>query len=340
MIELHNLSNSDIPEWDDFVQKCENSTFYHQIGWKNIIERTYGHKSYYIIGKEDSKIVGVLPLFLIKSRLFGSKVVSVPFGPYGGPLANDVDIRQLLVNEAIRLCKKYDAKYLELRLISNEDYGLRHGNPCTTSIINLPATSEDLFKSFSRNKRKTIYKSQKRDLEAKWSKELSNFYGIYYVNMHNLGSPVHSKKFFESILNEFPDSAKVLTVYYKDTPVYSAFYQEYRDTIINSWSSAVEDYRAYFPTDFGIWYALKYACNKGLKYYDLGRSQPNSANLEFKRRWGAEIIDLNYRYYFNKVDNTGLESDSSKRNMFENIWRMIPLPLANKIGPLIRRHFP
>ncbi|MEA2075232.1 MAG: hypothetical protein U9O85_05815 [Euryarchaeota archaeon] len=36
------------------------------------------------LAKENGEIKGVLPLFLMKSMLFGKKLVSVPFAPYGG----------------------------------------------------------------------------------------------------------------------------------------------------------------------------------------------------------------------------------------------------------------
>jgi len=37
------LYDGDAKEWDSFVHNHENATFFHQIGWKNAIEKTYGH---------------------------------------------------------------------------------------------------------------------------------------------------------------------------------------------------------------------------------------------------------------------------------------------------------
>jgi len=37
------LYDCDAKEWDSFVHNHDNATFLHQIGWKNAIEKTYGH---------------------------------------------------------------------------------------------------------------------------------------------------------------------------------------------------------------------------------------------------------------------------------------------------------
>ncbi|HIC90929.1 MAG TPA: peptidoglycan bridge formation protein FemAB, partial [Syntrophaceae bacterium] len=87
-LEICNLEKNEEKEWDDYVCKSNSSTFYHMIGWKKVVEKTYGHKPIYLIAKEDGVIKGILPLFLMKSMLFGTKLVSVPFAPYCGVCAD------------------------------------------------------------------------------------------------------------------------------------------------------------------------------------------------------------------------------------------------------------
>jgi len=60
--------------------------------WRNVVEKTYKHKPIYLIAKEEE--------FLMKSMIFGKKLVSVPFAPYGGVCANDKTIEKALVKEA------------------------------------------------------------------------------------------------------------------------------------------------------------------------------------------------------------------------------------------------
>ena len=88
-MEITELQSEGEKAWDSYVLNSNSSTFYHQIGWRNVVEKTYKHKPVYLIAKEEEEgeIKGVLPLFLMKSMIFGKKPVSVPFAPYGGACA-------------------------------------------------------------------------------------------------------------------------------------------------------------------------------------------------------------------------------------------------------------
>jgi hypothetical protein len=111
-LEISELQKGNEKDWEEYVYKSDYSTFYHQISWKNVIERTYGHKPHYLIAKENDEIKGILPLFLMKSVIFGKKLVSVPFGPYGGVCADNKTVEDLLIDKAIELTKEYRADYL------------------------------------------------------------------------------------------------------------------------------------------------------------------------------------------------------------------------------------
>lgn len=343
-LEICELEKNDERAWNEYVFKSEHSTFYHQIGWKNVVKGTYKHKPIYLIARDEGEIKGVLPLFLIKSMFFGKKLVSVPFAPYGGVCADNETIENTLIEEAKRITEECGADYLELRTISaNNIPSLISKSLYVTSILGLdPDPAVVWNEKLKRNKRKTIVKSEKRNLTLEWTDKTEDFYKMYAHNMRELGSPVHSNKFYENILFEFPDNSKILTVKRGDGNVlYAAFYLFYKDTVINSWSSTLEKYRKFYPTDFGIWNAIKHSSEKGYKHYDFGRSNEDSSNLKFKIRWSAETKRLHYLYYLNTAQNVpNTTSANPKRQKFAKVWRKLPLSVANIAGPKIRGSFP
>ena len=165
-LEIQEFRKKDEKEWDAFVRRQDDATFFHLTGWKNIIEKTYKHKSYYLIAKENDEIKGILPLFLMKSMFFGKKIISVPFVYCGGVCAESSDAANELINEAISITKNSGVDYLELRNRS-EDINLSGTNyTFVTSILELSSDSEDVFRKMSKNKRKTISKSEKQNLNA------------------------------------------------------------------------------------------------------------------------------------------------------------------------------
>ena len=97
MIEIKPYNNSHKQQWDDFVRNSADGSLFHLTGWKGAVEKSFGHRSHYLMACEGGKLRGVLPLTEVKSRFFGHSLVSVPFGVYGGVLAAAQAARDALI---------------------------------------------------------------------------------------------------------------------------------------------------------------------------------------------------------------------------------------------------
>src|SRR3990167_7463939 len=183
--------NGNKEEWDSYVNNSAKSSLYHLIGWKTVIEKTYGHKSYYLAARGGGKIKGILPLFFISSRLFGSFVVSLPFHCTGGVCADDEEAENMLISEAIRLTKEVGAEYLELRQSSAvRNDNLSSKDRKVTFVLTLSQDPEHIWKgAFCSNLRNKIRKAQRLNLTVTSGcdeKHVEHFYRIYARNMKDL----------------------------------------------------------------------------------------------------------------------------------------------------------
>lgn len=338
--EIKQLGGKDEKKWDEFVMKSDDTTFCHQIGWKKVVEETYRHKPYYLFAESDvGDVVGVLPMFLIKDIFFGKRLVSVPFAPYGGVCCETDDVSNALINETIAIGKSLGVDYCEMRHLDN----ITSLNKYTkvdfyvTSILELGDAPENTLQKMARNKRKTIYKSQRKNLKINFYDEndqlFYDFYEIYVKNMKRLGTPQQSEEFFRNVL-KYMDS-DVACVYMGGRCCYGAIIVFFKDTLIDFMSSALNEYRHYYVTDFGIWNLLLKAHELNYKYIDFGRSIKDSQNWEFKRRWGAETIPLDYCYPLSEKLNPS-KLQPSKYRKFARVWSKLPLKVTNVIGPKIR----
>ena len=88
-VSVRPFREGDERRWDAFVRAHANGTFFHLSGWKRVIERTFGHHTYYLIAERGPAVTGVLPLTHVKSLLFGSSLISNAFSVRGGPIAED-----------------------------------------------------------------------------------------------------------------------------------------------------------------------------------------------------------------------------------------------------------
>lgn len=138
-IRIEFLQPTDAPAWDAYVHAHSGVTLYHLSGWKNIIEKTYGHQTHYLMaykqnpepstcskqegkpndlnkpGNSTNPLVGILPLIHLKHFLFGNSLISIPFFDLGGVLADDQETEKALLDKAIALGKDLGVKNLELR---------------------------------------------------------------------------------------------------------------------------------------------------------------------------------------------------------------------------------
>ena len=114
----------EISEWDEYVAGHPRASNYHQIGWKSVVEHGFGHKTQYLCAREGGIVVGVLPLVIMKSRLFGRFAVSMPFFNYGGILADNDMVEETLLASAKRVAIVEQASHMELRHQSPHGLGL------------------------------------------------------------------------------------------------------------------------------------------------------------------------------------------------------------------------
>ncbi len=317
--------------WNRYVLSKEKATVYHLFEWGKLIEEVYGHKKLYLISLERKNVSGILPLILIRPAfpIFPKKLVSLPFLDIAGIVSDSPEIEKELFLRALLVSKKAKAA-LELR----QRCPLSVGN-CNISrvsfILELPESASKLMNSFKSKLRSQIKRPIKEGMYVRiGGKEfIDDFYKVFSVNMRDLGSPVHSKKFIKKLFEYFPDITKIFVVYYRGIPVASSITVEFKDRIFNPWASFLRKYKRAAPNMLLYWKMLEYACEKGFKYFDFGRSRIGSGTYRFKKQWGAKEYPL-FWYAKDYFD------EKSKFYLFIKLWKKLPISLANLIGPYIR----
>src|SRR5690606_15342725 len=98
-----------------YVKAAPNGSCYHAIVWRDILRRSFGHRPHYLAALAGGAVVGVLPLFEMKSWLFGHYLVSLPFVNYGGILADGPEVEAALAEAAVHLAARRGAGHIELR---------------------------------------------------------------------------------------------------------------------------------------------------------------------------------------------------------------------------------
>lgn len=354
MLVVKAYSDACRDRWNAFVQGTPGATLFHLIGWKDAVESTFGHKPHYMMVEEDEQIRGVLPLFEVRSRLFGHALVSVPYGVYGGIVASDSETEEMLRNSARALADVMKVDYLELRNLSD---GHSTG-PEVFSDTNDPSwIAKDLYVTFQRpihpdldenlnaiprKQRAMVRKGEKAGLVSRVGglEDLAAFYAIYATNVRDLGTPVFPLEFFRAQMRALPD-AFILSIWKDGVMVAGVLTFVFGSTLLPYYGGGLREYFDYAINDFMYWELMRYGCEQGYTLFDFGRSKKETGSYKFKKHWGFEPTDLNYRFYLVKrKEMPNVSPLNPKYRLMINTWKRLPLPIANWLGPKLVRGIP
>ncbi len=328
---------------DAYVRAHPDGRTYHRRGWTDLIGRAFGHDTRYLTARSGEQVVGVLPLVVFRSPLFGRFAVSLPFVNYGGVLADDAATAQVLLDAAIAQARSAGGSHLELRHTTRRFEALQPKQHKVAMLLPLADTVDAQWQALDRKLRNQVRKGEKSDLEVHVGglELLPVFYAVFARNMRDLGTPVYGEGFFREVLSTFPDETRILAITHKGQPAAASLVHWYRGTIEVPWASAIREYNALSANVLLYWHMLKFSVERGLATFDFGRSTPGEGTFLFKKQWGAEPSALVWEYWM--ADGRTMPDMSPKNAKFSlaiDIWQRLPLAVANALGPHIVRNIP
>jgi FemAB-related protein (PEP-CTERM system-associated) len=326
------------PEWDAYVEASPAATGYHRAVWRGVFEQALRHEAIYLAARRGSRIVGVLPLVAVRSWLFDSALVSLPFLNYGGVVADDDEAAAVLMEAARRAAADRGMKYAELRHLTRrfESLPVRDHKVAMTLAL---ATDEDAaWKSLDNKVRNQVRKAQKANLQtvSGGAELLADFYDVFSRNMRDLGTPVLPRVLFEHVLTRVEDT-RAFVVRSGAKPIAAGVTVAYGATTENVWASSLRDYRAQCPNMLLYWSMIEDAVRSGRRTFDFGRSTPGEGTYQFKKQWGAVERPFAWEYVFCGAVALPSGAASPKVAFATRMWKQLPLPVANALGPAVSR---
>ena len=346
-------ADEDSSRWNAFVARHRDASAYHLYEWRHVIERAFGHETRYLTAESDTGVVGVLPLTLFRSRLFGRFAVSMPFLNYGGMLTESERAAGALVDAAITEARRADAAYLELRHTRQMFPRLQAKRHKVAMVLPLQSSVDEQWLALDRKLRNQVRKAEKSGLTVVegGAELLDQFYAVFARNMRDLGTPVYGIRWFREILQTFPDSSRVFAVRLGERTVAASMMlwtpgpahpgALHRGAIEVPWASALREFNQLCPNVLLYWHMVRSAIESGFSRFDMGRSTPGEGTFLFKRQWGAEPRELVWEYW--TADAGSLPDLSPKNPKFARaiaVWQRLPVGITTVVGPAIVRHIP
>lgn len=342
-ISLANLDDArEVAELEAWICGHPASTPFHRPVWISAVARGTAQQALMLVCRQDNEIAGVLPLNLIHSPLFGRALVSSGFAVDGGILAHDVKVAEALAQECWRLAEAYSCPTAELRggQFPRDGWKLR-SNAYLGFAKPLEADDEAQLLAIPRKHRAEVRKGLENglDIEIGRSARLSEIHcRLYAENVHRLGTPVFPKALFREVLAAFGEDADITLVSKDGAPLTTILSLYHRGTCMPYWQGASQAARAMRSNEVGYFRLMGHARTRGCTIFDFGRSKVGTGPAAWKKTWGWEGEPLTYATRAAagcEVRDINPLSPQFQRKV--ELWKKLPLPLANLIGPHIAR---
>lgn len=336
---VRQLHDSDYGRWDEFVNARPEATFFHRAGWKRVIESSLGHSPFYLMAERNDEVAGVLPLVLVRTRLFGRALISTAFCVEGGPLARDGAAHRALERAAMDLADEVDADYVEFRCPhAGGPQWYSRADLYVSFRRKLQQDPERSMLAIPRKQRAMVRKGIKLGLVSECDDHVDRFYDVYSTSLRNLGTPVLSRRFFRCVKDVFSAECEILTIIDKGRPVSSVMSFFFRDAVLPYYGGGTTLARHVAANDFMYWEVMRRAHEKKLAWFDFGRSKVGTGSFAFKKNWGFEPCPMTYSYYLRKLKRLpDINPLNPKYRAFIWMWKRLPVQLSRMIGPALAR---
>jgi FemAB-related protein (PEP-CTERM system-associated) len=334
-LEVRTMDDCDAVRWDSFVFSHPQGTFFHRIGWRNLFRDVFGLDPHYLLAERDSNIVGVLPLVLQRSMLFGTALISLPFCVESGPLARDGEVDAALTSAALALQGKTGAPYVEFRSRKAvRDGWISRKDLYASFSRSLGADEKENLQAIPRKQRAVVRKTLESGLTSEVNGDIGAMFRVYAESVRNLGTPVFPRRYFALLRETFGKDCDTVTIRDNGIPVSAVLNFYYRDTVLPYYGGGTSLARRNGANDFLYWEVMRYAVGRGCKKFDFGRSKAGTGAFAFKKNWGFEPEWLEYEYHFLPGHSMPEKNPlNPKYALMIQAWKKLPLPLANFLGP-------
>lgn len=313
------------------------------IGWKKSIEQTFGYKPMYALAVEGEQIRGVLPLFLVKSLLMGTVLISSPFAVYGGILADSDEARRKLSAHAVELGQQLRVKHVELRNAREEQCtGLLRLKRYVTFSQTIGPDEQPILDAIPRKTRYMVRKALKENLTTQIEhNDWRNFEDLYSKNLRRLGTPSFPRRHFQALLENFRGMIDIREVKLEGKTIAAVLSFYFRDQILPYYGASDLAYNSIAPNNFMYYDLMRWGGKNGYGIFDFGRSKKVKGSYDFKSHWGMVERELPYEVIL--VGRKELPNYTPANPAWQlpiRCWQHLPLTVTRMLGAKLIRFLP
>ncbi|MGR9048666.1 lipid II:glycine glycyltransferase FemX [Halobacillus faecis] len=313
-MKFHVYHTKDKEIWHNYLNKLQCKDIYFTPEYLEVCERNGEGKATLVIYEENGDVVyypflirklSNVPHLKEKINDLGELYdITTPYG-YGGPISNVDGIvtnQPIFKNFSKRLrdfCRSNNivTEFVRFHPLIKNHFIYPDAQPTeirNTIHIDLTKDLDTIWSNYSKNNRNTIRKANKIGLQVihKPLGDRNNFLKHYYATMdkNNAGNYYYfSEDYFEDHARLLGENAEILEVSFEEKIIFSGIFMSYGDFTHYHLAGSDQDYLKFYPNNFVLDYAIRWAKNNGRKHLHLGGGHKDNDNLyRFKKRFNKQ----------------------------------------------------
>jgi FemAB-related protein (PEP-CTERM system-associated) len=344
-VQVRSLSDrSATAAWARYVENTPNATLCHHPDWCDAVEQVFYHQPRHLRATRNGQLVGVLPLMQVNSFLGGRMLVSVPYGTYGGILADDATIAAALAAEAMQLAEECEARVVDLRSATANAPGFAPVEGYLGFARDLPLHPNDVPAFIPKRPRAAARHARDRDgITIRHDVKLARVvWDLYARSMRRIASVNYPFRFFAALIERLQERAWVSVAFQQDRPVCGTISFVFRDTVMPYILGADERVRSEGAANLLYLEIMERAVRSGLRRFDYGRSRAdNRGAVGFKKNQGFTPQPLGYQRYVPPGQRApDLKPSNPRFALARRLWTRLPLPVSRLLGAWLARSIP
>ena len=328
--------------------------FFQRLEWDEVFAKVYGYRPRHLIAVSgDGRVTGIMPLYEVRSLLFGRSVKSMPFHTRGGMSADDIETAGTLFDAALDVTRAVGAGTFDLKHAHLSPWdgkapcGWRHAVvPYHRYVLDLTGRDEDgLFSSFKQDVRNAVRKAAKNGVRVTIGtarEDLERFHGLSLMVSVESGLPCHPLAFFEALYETFVAKGEgaISLAWLGDTPIAGKlfFMDRHKRTAVQNWSAMLHEHRALKATSLILWEEIRHCLERGMRSFDFGvTNEAHVTSAFFKSRWDTDTRPVFFHQYTRGAART-VRDDHSDFGLARRVWQRLPVPVINLLCRGLMRH--
>ncbi len=331
------------PNWDDRLLQNGDFYFFHTSGWARVLGESYRYDPMYLMSGSGDRIDFLMPMMEVRSRLTGTRGVSLPYTDFCPLLIRDTADLPLAIQAVIGHGIERGWKFAEWR--SPEPLGPEKPAWAVfyTHQIDLSPSEEALFAELDDSNQRNIKKARKEGVAIRidaTGETLKEFYRLNCLTRKRHGLPPQPYRFFASVHEHLLSKGFgiIVSALHEGRTIAASVFFHFGKRAIFKYGASEIRRQSVRPNNLVLWEALRWYRERGFESLHLGRTESdNPGLLRFKRAWGANERVLNYYRYDLRAETFLSPPPAAGAWQTKGLARM-PVAFLRLAGKLFYRH--